>query len=42
MKKKITRAKIGSVICSFAKNPDGSPVWSISKDGSIILNQKSK
>jgi len=40
MKKNITRAKIGSVICSSAKNPDGSPVWSLSKDGSVIISQE--
>lgn len=40
MKKNITRAKIGSVICSSAKKPDGSPVWSLSKDGSVLISQE--
>lgn len=38
MKNKITRAKVGAVICSAEKNTDGSPVWIISEDGSISIN----
>lgn len=41
MRRKITRAKIGSYICSSATNPDGSPVWSLSKDGSFTISDKS-
>ncbi|WP_458725047.1 hypothetical protein [Pseudomonas mandelii] len=40
MKKAITRTRMGSIICSAAKNPDGSPVWSLSKDGSITIGKK--
>ncbi|VVP33272.1 hypothetical protein [Pseudomonas fluorescens] len=40
MKKKIARAKIGSVICSAAKNADGTLVWMLSKNGDIYISQK--
>jgi hypothetical protein len=42
MKKVATRVRLGNVICSAAKNPDGSPIWKLCKDGSIALGVKTE